>query len=180
MLLKKFKNKGKNRIFSAKFRFFLSSAALSALFIGLLFQVYPLSASRIRENPQLADKSTLPLIIFQHNSLSSFSNPVNPPPEVEREIPVIITAYSSTPSQTDDTPFLTAAGTLVREGIVANNYLAFGTEIRIPEIYGDRIFVVEDRMSDRKGYYHVDVWLPDYDQALAFGAKRTHIEILKR
>ncbi len=180
MLLKKLKNKGKNQHFSSKFWFLASSAMLSIFFTGLLFQIYPLTAPKPEENFPLADKDALPLVIFQHNTLSSFSNPVNPPPEVEREIPVIITAYSSTPSQTDDSPYITAAGTLVREGIVANNYLAFGTEIRIPEIYGDKIFVVEDRMSDTKGYYHIDVWLPDYYQALSFGAKRTHIEVLKR
>ncbi|XOB42132.1 MAG: hypothetical protein ACKKMP_02050 [Candidatus Nealsonbacteria bacterium] len=116
---------------------------------------------------------------IQGNTLSSLSNPTNPPPRVVRELPVIITAYSSTESQTDDTPFITASGSCVRDGIVANNLLPFGTRIRIPEVYGDKIFVVEDRMNRKKGYYHVDVWLADYWQALSFGAKRTTIEVLE-
>ena len=113
------------------------------------------------------------------NTLSSLSNPTNPPPKVVKELPVIITAYSSTVSQTDDTPFITASGSHVRDGIVANNLLPFGTKIRIPEVYGDKIFVVEDRMNRRKGYYHFDVWFSDYWQAKNFGAKRTTIEVLE-
>ena len=118
-------------------------------------------------------------VIVQNNTLSSLSNPANPPPKVVKELPVIITAYSSTVSQTDDTPFITASGSYVRDGIVANNLLPFGTKIRIPEVYGDKIFVVEDRMNRKKGYYHIDVWLSDYWQAKSFGAKRTTIEVLE-
>ncbi|MDP3003980.1 MAG: hypothetical protein Q8N43_00505, partial [Candidatus Azambacteria bacterium] len=36
---------------------------------------------------------------------------------------VVLTAYSSTPDQTDDTPFITASNTRVRDGIVAANFL---------------------------------------------------------
>jgi 3D (Asp-Asp-Asp) domain-containing protein len=123
---------------------------------------------------------TMPSFAFvQGNTISSLSNPANPPPKVVKELPVIITAYSSTKSQTDDTPFITASGSSVKDGIVANNLLPFGTKIRIPEIYGDKIFVVEDRMHRRKGYYHVDVWFSDYWQAKNFGAQLTTIEVLE-
>lgn len=118
-------------------------------------------------------------LILQGNSLFPISSPINPDPPVIKKIPVVVTAYSSTPWETDDDPYLTAAGTRVREGIVANNLLPFGTKIRIPELYGDRIFVVEDRMSWEKGKYQIDIWFPDYWQALSFGAKRTYIEILE-
>jgi 3D (Asp-Asp-Asp) domain-containing protein len=49
----------------------------------------------------------------------------------------------------------------------------------LPEIYGDRIFIVEDRMNSRKSDYHFDVWFPDRSDALIFGAKETYIEILE-
>ena len=94
-------------------------------------------------------------------------------------IKVIITAYSSSPWQTDSTPFITAAGTEVRDGIIANNLLAFGTKVKIPELYGNKIFVVEDRMHSRKSDYHFDIWFPSYGEALNFGAKTTYIEILE-
>ncbi len=122
------------------------------------------------------------LAVVQENSLLSISNPLNleyQTAQTVRELNVVITAYSSTVSQTDSTPFTTAAGTTVRDGIVANNLLAFGTKIKIPELYGDKIFVVEDRMHSKKGYYHIDIWFPSYREAKNFGAKRTHIEVLE-
>ncbi|HOC53663.1 MAG TPA: hypothetical protein PK476_03010 [Candidatus Pacearchaeota archaeon] len=99
--------------------------------------------------------------------------------EVNKIIKVVITAYSSCPLETDDTPFLTANGSQVQEGIVANNLLPFGTKIRIPELYGNKVFVVQDRMSYKKGYYHVDIWFPSKEQAINFGAIQTYIEVLK-
>jgi len=119
------------------------------------------------------------LVISQGNSLSPLSNPNNPPEKVVRKFLVVATAYSSTVWQTDDTPFITAAGTSVRDGIIANNILPFGTRIRIPELYGDKIFLVEDRMSWKKGNHQIDIWFPEYWQAKNFGAKITLIEILE-
>ncbi|MAF44072.1 MAG: hypothetical protein CMI54_07950 [Parcubacteria group bacterium] len=118
-----------------------------------------------------------PLSITQDNSLLPVSNP--PQLKVKREVKVVVTAYSSSPEETDDDPFITAAGTLVKDGIIANNMLPFGTKVRLPEIYGDKIFVVEDRMSWKKGDYHFDIWFSSKKEALEFGAKRTYIEILE-
>ena len=98
---------------------------------------------------------------------------------VKTKILMVITAYSSTPWQTDNTPFITASGTWVRDGIVANNLLPFGTKVRIPSLFGDKIFVVEDRMNPRKGPYSLDIWLPSYKEAKNFGATTTLVEILK-
>ena len=113
--------------------------------------------------------------IIQGNSLMAYSDYSLPVKKVD----MVITAYSSTTWQTDSTPFITASGTKVRDGIVANNMLPIGTEIRIPELYGNKVFVVEDRMHSRKGSYHLDIWFPEYSQAKNFGAKRTYIEILE-
>ncbi|HUW71950.1 MAG TPA: 3D domain-containing protein [Candidatus Humimicrobiaceae bacterium] len=119
------------------------------------------------------------LYTIQDNSLLAIASPSNPEPEVAQKINVVVTAYSSTPWETWGDPFITAAGTGVREGVIANNLLPFGTKVRLPEIYGDKVFVVEDRMNSRIGYYHVDIWLPSYWEALNFGAKRTYIEVLE-
>lgn len=93
------------------------------------------------------------------------------------EIDVIITAYSSTPEETDDTPFITASGERVRDGIVAANFLPFGTRIQIPEIFGDKVFKVKDRMHKRKKGI-VDVWMPTKQDAINFGVYSTHIVVL--
>lgn len=103
--------------------------------------------------------------------------------EPEKELKVIkvytvrATAYSSTVDQTDDTPFITASGTRVRDGIIAANFLPFGTVVRIPEIYGDKTFVVEDRMHQRY-WYNVDVWFPERQLAKEFGAQKVTIEVV--
>jgi 3D (Asp-Asp-Asp) domain-containing protein len=105
-----------------------------------------------------------------------YNNPNNN--DVLKKIEVIVTAYSSTPEETDETPFITAAGTWVKDGIVANNMYSFGTKIKLPEIYGDKVFIVEDRMNSKKGSYHVDVWFPSKESALAFGTKITEMSVL--
>jgi len=120
----------------------------------------------------------------------AFSPTVNigPSPELNTPLPaekavktikVIVTAYSSTPDQTDDTPFITASGKYVRDGIVANNMLPMGTKIKIPELYGEKIFVVEDRMNRRKSNYHVDIWFPEKQLAVNFGVKTAEIEVIE-
>ncbi len=90
---------------------------------------------------------------------------------------VWLTAYSSSVDETDDTPFITASGKTVRSGIVATNFLPFGTKIKIPSVFGDRIFVVEDRMHPRKVGI-VDIWMPSKKEALQFGAFKADIVIL--
>jgi len=119
------------------------------------------------------------LAMVEENSLLAISNPSDPEPQVARKIRVVVTAYSSTPAQTDDNPYITAAGTWVREGIIANNKYPFRTKVRFPEIYGDKIFVVEDRMHGRKGDYHFDIWMDSYEKAKGFGVKIVEAEILE-
>jgi len=89
----------------------------------------------------------------------------------------IITAYSSTVWQTDSSPFITAAGTVVREGVVAANTLPFGTKIMMPDLFGDKIFTVEDRMAP-KNYHKIDVWFPSTYNARWFGVKRARVLVI--
>ena len=96
---------------------------------------------------------------------------------LRRSVAVIITGYSSTVDQTDDTPYITAWNTQTRLGVVAANWLPFGTNIRIPELFGDRIFTVEDRMH-RRNSHKLDIWFQSREEALRFGVKRARVEIL--
>ncbi|MFH1759412.1 MAG: hypothetical protein ABH822_02535 [Patescibacteria group bacterium] len=94
---------------------------------------------------------------------------------------VVATAYSSTPDQTDETPFLTAANTSTRDGVIAANFLNFHTKVKIPELYGDKIFVVEDRMNKRYNQsvpLRIDIWLPNRQLAKSFGIKKVEIVIV--
>ena len=90
---------------------------------------------------------------------------------------VITTAYSSTPDQTDSSPFITATGSRVRDGIIACNFLRFGTRVRFPELYGDKVFVVDDRMA-KKNSHKIDIWFPSRQQALTFGVRYAKVEVL--
>jgi len=91
---------------------------------------------------------------------------------------VWVTAYSSTPDQTDSTPFITASGIRVKDGIIAVNFLPFGTKVLIPELFGDKVFTVEDRMHRRKTN-NVDIWMSSRSKALKFGIARAKIVILE-
>ena len=66
---------------------------------------------------------------------------------------------------------------MVRNGIVATNLLPFNTRIKIPELFGDRIFIVEDRMHRRKTDF-VDIWMETKNEAKKFGIARAEILIL--
>ncbi len=102
-----------------------------------------------------------------------------------RTIVAELTGYSSTIDQTNSEPFITASGARVRDGIVAANFLPFGTEIKIPNYYGDKVFVVKDRMNTRysepkddsyDGY--IDIWFSSRKEATNFGRVREEVVIL--
>lgn len=96
---------------------------------------------------------------------------------------VVATAYSSTIDQTDSTPCITANGFDLCENnveeIIANNGLKFGTKVRIPSIYGDRVFTVADRMNSRYGANRIDIWMTNRDRAIDFGKRLVEMEIVK-
>ncbi len=144
--------------------------------IFLFFELVPKAKADLTEIP--IQEAPTDLTLIQENSLLGISGPNNPEPEVIWKTTMIITGYSSTEDQTDSDPFITAAGTLVNDGLVASNMLSFGTKVKIPELFGDKIFVVEDRMSWEKGKYQIDVWFPARDLALEFGVKKTEVLIL--
>jgi 3D (Asp-Asp-Asp) domain-containing protein len=106
-------------------------------------------------------------------------NSLKPAAQAEERYTTVrmVTAYNSTPEQCDDTPFITANGTHVHDGIVAANWLKFGTRVRIPEMFGDKVFIVTDRMNPRFAD-RMDIWMENYDDAIKFGTRRLTIEVL--
>jgi 3D (Asp-Asp-Asp) domain-containing protein len=97
--------------------------------------------------------------------------------EGKARMTVDITAYSSTVDQTDDTPFITASGAHVADGIVAANFLPLHTRVKIPELFGEKVFVVEDRMN-RRYQQRMDIWMETREAARKFGLKRAEIVVL--
>jgi 3D (Asp-Asp-Asp) domain-containing protein len=92
-----------------------------------------------------------------------------------------LSAYNSEAAQTDASPCITANGfNVCKHGIedtVAANSLPFGARIRIPELFGDRVFVVRDRMNPRYKN-NIDIWFKDKKQAINFGRRTATVEIL--
>ena len=88
-----------------------------------------------------------------------------------------MTADSSTADQTDSTPFTTANGTAVHQGVLAANWLPFGTHVRIPGYFGDQVFVVDDRMNQRFAN-RADIWMPTRNQAVDWGVRYVTLEVL--
>lgn len=98
--------------------------------------------------------------------------------EAGRVFAVVLTAYSSTPEQTDSTPFNTSNGLRVYDGLIAVNWLSYGTRVKFPELFGDKIFTVNDRMHPRFGRGRADLWLDaPLEQVKEFGVKRVKMEI---
>ena len=95
----------------------------------------------------------------------------------DRTMYIMVSAYNSLPEQTDSTPFITASNTRTRDGIVATNSLPFGSIVRFPDVYGDKEFVVEDRMNKRY-YYQMDIWMEHRVDAVNFGSQFLKMEIL--
>ncbi|KKR13629.1 MAG: hypothetical protein UT43_C0039G0001, partial [Parcubacteria group bacterium GW2011_GWC1_39_29] len=119
--------------------------------------------------------------ISQDGSVLAISSQIStqkPKAKTERRtFLVTATGYSSSVDQTDSTPFITASNTFVRDGIIAANFLPIGTRVRIPSLFGDKQFIVEDRMNSRY-WYNIDLWFADRASAIHFGKKQVVIEIV--
>lgn len=107
-------------------------------------------------------------------------------PVVSEKTPVKVitvraTAYNSEVAQTDASPCITANGFNVCESevedTIAANFLEFGTKVKIPEYFGDKVFTVRDRMNARYGSGRIDIFMKDKGLAKQFGAKTFQMEI---
>jgi 3D (Asp-Asp-Asp) domain-containing protein len=171
-----------NRVFSLK----LVKRIIVSLIVVLIFEFFlfpmPTLASEIKAN-QLPDES-LETQVNEYAYIKQIINglPDNQELEVAWSTYRSITSYNSEVSQTDGAPCITANGFNVCEhGIedtIAANWLKFGTRVRIPDLFGDRIFVVRDRMNKRYPD-RADVWLIDKVEAKKFGVRIAKIEILE-
>ncbi len=143
--------------------------------------------------PQYAYAQTMPnQTSTPENSMLAVVNSTTPiisdPVEVANTLPeagynmnykkvvVEVTAYSSTVDQCDGDPFTTANGTRVRDGIIATNAWPFGTRVKFPKVFGDKIFVVTDRMNSRYTT-RMDIWFENRADAVKFGIKTMEAEV---
>jgi 3D (Asp-Asp-Asp) domain-containing protein len=160
---------------------------------GILDIFDPLKVNRIiakaKANPELVieeinkfvlkqNLASTDFALVQNDSVLATRSPITPKTYKPKMVYVVAaTGYSSTPEQTDDTPFITASGTHVRDGVIAANFLPIGTIIKIPELFGDKTFIVEDRMNSRY-WLNIDIWFSEKYLAKEFGLKVVKIEII--
>src|SRR4030042_1534498 len=102
-------------------RLFLFIGTIAILNLMLLAQEKVLAEEFFNIN----ERQTENLPIWGENTFLAFASPSNESQYIMRKMDVIVTAYSSTPEETDDDEFITASCNWVKDGIVANNLLSF-------------------------------------------------------
>ncbi|PLX27006.1 hypothetical protein C0581_03705 [Candidatus Parcubacteria bacterium] len=144
--------------------------------------------------PQVVDAKTfefaqLTKFFTLQNSVNAENTPSFPEigdVEPRKVIWTTMTAYSSEAAQTDSTPCIPADWTYnlcehyEEEGAqdtIAANFLPLGTKVRFPDLYGDKIFTVRDRMNARYGWARGDFWMPERHLAVNFGVQRVKMEV---
>jgi len=130
---------------------------------------------------------------YGSESLAQISSLVSLPVLYDKPVEkmtVIATSYNSHESQTDSTPCISANGYDLceadQENVIAANFLPLGSKITVPELYGDQIFTVVDRMNSRYPKFcvgttcRIDFWKRSYSDARNFGKKTIEIIVLAR
>lgn len=151
--------------------FFRKGKYLAVLLVPIaLLPTLSLSANGLALTVRYANCTTIPLV--------KTADPLVPAPATaNRVVTTWITAYASVPELTSDHPFITASGAWVHDGTIAANFLPFGTRVKIPELFGDKIFVVEDRMNERFPY-RMDIWMYTVSEAVIFGIRHAKVVVL--
>lgn len=158
---------------------------LSSIIVIFLYTIFaPIDVIFAQKN-----NSMFNALISNENSVEEKYNPnefKNKFPIINNTKPrytnyIMATAYNSEIGQTDDTPCHTANGFNVcehgYENIIATNNLPLGTKVRFPDLHGNKIFYVMDRMNARYTT-RVDFWMKSKKDAKNFGIKRIKMEVL--
>ena len=144
------------------------------ILVGLIFILLTVLNGASAAHPSLP---TTPTVYQRDLYASTWNRP-------KLRIKAIVTAYSSTPEETDSSPFITANGTRVHRGVIANNCLSFGTEVQLESPGASHAdasrttYVVLDRMSRRYDCTHFDVWFPTRGEAIRWGKRTVTVEEL--
>lgn len=129
------------------------------------------AAGAISDIPQIVPAVEAPQTLVEPLPTKELPTSKEKTPAALRTVRTTSTAYSSNVWETDGSPYVTADGTCVGDGVVAANFLKIGTKVRFPDLFGDKIFVVHDRMNERYGN-RIDVWMQDSNAAKVYGLKR--------
>jgi 3D (Asp-Asp-Asp) domain-containing protein len=142
---------------------------------------------KAREKNRLKTSPPVKLVVLMTMSFFMFSHGLNGGLLFAYPALWKITAYCQCEICTNKKPMdklygITASGKKAEYGMVACNFLPFGTKIKID---GLGVFKVQDRGSKRsfgirtRPKYHLDVYMTSHSQAKNFGVKYLSVEVLK-
>ncbi|MFA6392358.1 MAG: hypothetical protein WCW66_06515 [Patescibacteria group bacterium] len=147
------------------------------LLLSLVQLVFPHIA--VSQETPLENEQNSPIFEADSEISDSFDQlPIAGDRVAKKSFYLTVTAYSSTVDQCDGDPFTTASGDKVHDGIIAYNYLPFGTKVRFPEIFPGKVFEVQDRLRTGASVYLADIWMGSREEAIQWGARVIKIEIL--
>jgi 3D (Asp-Asp-Asp) domain-containing protein len=149
--------------------------------ISLLFSLIQLVFPQIAISQEIIINNELSALNIELNKEAVdtyYQLPIAGEREARKTFYLTVTAYSSTVDQCDGDPFTTASGETVHDGIIAYNYLPFGTKVRFPEVFPGKVFEVQDRLRAGASTYLADIWMETREEAIQWGAKVLKIEIL--
>jgi len=179
--------KNHKKIFSLKQAKRVVIVLVFVLFFEFFLFPTPSLASQIAEEPSINQPQDIVLTNISNNQSNIIVElkgklPENNDINTKWSKDFVITAYNSEVGQTDDTPCITANGFNVCangvEDTIAANFLPFGAKVKIPELFGDRVFTVRDRMNERFDN-RIDVWMVAKQNAKQFGVKYAKIDLLE-
>jgi len=171
--------------YSIKENRFLAFLLVFVLFFDFILYPLPILAKEIKNDEGLF-LEILDEFSLNHPEFFEVPDSANKLPETKnrrilKKEHYAMTAYTSEIAQCDASPCITANGfNVCQHGIedtVAANFLRFGTKIKIPDLFGDRVFIVRDRMNSRYSD-RVDIWMKDKKEAIKFGFKVARIEVI--
>ena len=190
ILAKRILKKNKNKIILAIFclvavnTFFSPTQALADNSEKNNFGIFTLSSDIGQYYQENILKIINPGVLFFNNDVIGNNRlPENNDLAVNNTKTIVFTAYNSEVGQCDDSPCVTANGFNVckhgAQDTIAMNGVKFGTKLRIPELFGDKVFVVRDRMNARYDSSRADIWMVDKKDAKQFGVKIAKVEFLQ-
>ncbi len=166
---------------------FLKVAALTLVGAASALPALPAQTTIASAVQQAMAPAAAP-VVASTNAASSVADGTYAVNRTGRSVIARATAYNSLGGQTDGTPHITATGTRTRPGVVALSrdllrVFPYGTRIQIQDLsgrynFGNQVFIVEDTMAARK-VGSIDIWLPSYSQAIAFGARQVRITAVR-
>lgn len=156
-----------------------------AVILNVIFPTHIKIASAAAWNGEVAPviaQTVAPAIVLAEPQGLPLTTPISlPKPQdapAKKVMNVRASAYTSSVAECDSTPFITASGSHVHDGTIAMNGIPFGTRIRIPQYYGNKVFTVEDRMNARWGNSRIDIWMTTRNDAKQWGVRTVTVEIL--